>query len=343
MAETKTPATYEGIMKQLEQGIYLPVYLLSGQEPYYIDQISTYIANHALAEEERDFNQMIVYGSDVDAAKVVDLSKEYPVMAQRRVVIVKEAQNIKSTAPLEKYLEKPVGTTVLVICYKNASKDGPKKLISAAKAGKGIVFDSKKVSDSKLPMFIVDYLKQKNAAIDQKSATMIADHIGSDLSRLVSELDKVLVSLPENNKKITPEIVERQIGVSKDFNAWEMRNAIIRRDIFKANQIVKYLEKNPKAESLFRVMPTLFSYFQNLMVLHYGPKTYDQNVLANFIGERSGWGMKDYQIGKEKYSAMKTMKIIAKFREIDAKLKGLDNPNTPSGDLFKELIFFILH
>ncbi|MFA6832424.1 MAG: DNA polymerase III subunit delta [Bacteroidaceae bacterium] len=343
MAERKTTVTFESIMQDLKSRKFSPIYILMGDESYYIDKISDYIAENVLQPEERDFNQSIVFGSDVNVAQIVDLAKGYPMMSEYRVIIVKEAQNLKATEMLGQYLEKPVKSTILVICHKNGTIDRRKKFLSKAEAV-GVVFESKKKREYELPGFIEGYLKKNNATIDSKSSLMIAEHIGADLCRLTSELDKVLLSLPsDNNRRVTPEIVEEQIGVSKDFNSFELRNAIITRNIFKANQIIKYFDNNPKAGSLYSLMPLLFNYFQNLMLAYYTPGNKDENSVARFLDLKSGWGAKDYIIGMRNFSGMKVMQIINKFREIDAKSKGLDNPNTPSGELMKELIFFILH
>ena len=339
MTEKKTGATFENIMRDLKARKFSPIYILMGEEAYFIDKISDYIAENVLQPEERDFNQNIVFGSDVNAAQVADLAKGYPMMSEYRVVIVKEAQNIRAAEPLEKYIEKPVMSTILVLCHKNGSIDRRKKLVSKAEAA-GVVFESKKKRDYELPGFIEGYLLKHKVAIDNKSASMIADHIGSDLGRLTSELDKLQISLPENDRRVTPEIVEERIGVSKDF---ELRNAIVNRDVFKANQIINYFDRNPKAGSIFAFLPLLFNYFQNLMLSYYAPNRNNENSVAQFLDLRSVWAVKDYMVGMRNYTGMKTMQIISKFREIDAKSKGIDNPNTSSGELMKELIFFILH
>ena len=342
MTEKKTGATFENIMRDLKARKFSPIYILMGEEAYFIDKISDYIAENVLQPEERDFNQNIVFGSDVNAAQVADLAKGYPMMSEYRVVIVKEAQNIRAAEPLEKYIEKPVMSTILVLCHKNGSIDRRKKLVSKAEAA-GVVFESKKKRDYELPGFIEGYLLKHKVAIDNKSASMIADHIGSDLGRLTSELDKLQISLPENDRRVTPEIVEERIGVSKDFNAFELRNAIVNRDIFKANQIINYFDRNPKAGSIFAFLPLLFNYFQNLMLSYYAPNRNNENSVAQFLDLRSVWAVKDYMVGMRNYTGMKTMQIISKFREIDAKSKGINNPNTEVGELMKELIFFILH
>ena len=341
MAESKA-VTYESIMRDLVAGNYQPVYYLHGEESYYIDKIADYIAEHALQPEERDFNQTVLFGSDVSASQIADTCRRYPMMAERQVVIVKEAQNLRNTEALEKYVKQPLQTTVLVICHKNGKIDGRKRDFVKAIQQAGVLFESAKLRDRDLPAFIEAYLKRNNASIDPKSTQLIADAIGADLSRLVSELDKVLISLPEQDRRVTPQVVEDQIGVSKDFNGFELRDAIVNRNIFKANQIMNYFNKNPKAGSIFSFLPMMFNYFQNLMLAYYSPKKTQEGV-AEWLELKSPWAAKDYMSGMRNYSGMKVMQIISKFREIDAKSKGLDNPNTPPGELMKEMIFFILH
>ena len=342
MAEAKN-ASFESIMRDLEAGKYAPVYYLMGDEPYYIDKISDYIAEHALQPEERDFNQTILFGSDVNASQIADLARRYPMMAQKQVVIVKEAQNIKNTEALERYFANPMATTILVMCHKNGKVDGRKSgYVKAIKAA-GVLFESAKLKDRELPSFIENYLKSRHVKIDVKSVQMIAENIGADLSRLVGELDKVILSLPEENRVVTPQVVEDQIGVSKEFNGFELRDAIVSRNVYKANQIIKYFDENPKAGSIYSFLPLLFGYFQNLMIAFYAPNNKSQEAVADWLEFKNPWQAKDYMTGMRNYSSMKVMQIISKIREIDAKSKGLDNPNTPAGELMKELIFYILH
>ncbi|MBF1628500.1 DNA polymerase III subunit delta [Prevotella sp.] len=339
---TKQGVTFQAIMQDLKNRNFAPFYLLMGEESYYIDTISDYIASHVLLPEECDFNQTICFGSDVTAVQVTDMAKRYPMMAEFQVIIVKEAQNIRSLEALERYLKKPVKSTILVWCHKNGKIDTRKKVIGLAQA-MGVVFESKKLRDYQLPEFIQNYLESKKATIDPKSCQVIANHIGSDLSRIVSELDKILIYLPNDNRRVTPDIVEKEIGVSKDFNAFELRNAIVSKDIFKANQIIKYFDNNPKAGSLYSFLPLLFSFFQNLMILHYTPNKSSEQDIARALDLNSTWGIKDLIIGLKNYSARKTMDIISKIREVDGKSKGLDNPYTGAGELMKELIFYVLH
>ncbi|MBO7130193.1 MAG: DNA polymerase III subunit delta [Prevotella sp.] len=342
MAEAKN-VSFDSIMNDLKARKFLPVYYLMGDESYYIDQISDYIADHVLPPEERDFNQTILFGSDVNASQIADAARRYPMMSEYQVVIVKEAQNIKNTEALEKYFKTPQTSTILVLCHKNGTIDGRKREYVKAIQAVGVLFESKKLRDRDLPPFIESYLKQKNVSIDPKSTQIIADSIGADLSRLTGELDKVILSLPEQDRRVTPQIVEEQIGVSKDFNSFELRDAIVNRNVFKANQIVKYFDENPKAGSIYSFLPMLFNYFQNLMIAYYAPNNKSQERVAECLELRNPWAAKEYMNGMRNYSAMKVMQIIGKIREIDAKSKGLDNPNTPPGELMKELIFYILH
>lgn len=339
----ETAITYESVMHDLQQRKFRPVYYLMGDEPYYIDKISDWIAENVLQPEGRDFDQTILFGSDVNASQIVDAAKRYPMMSEYQVLIVKEAQNVKNVEALEKYMKAPMPSTILVLCHKNGTIDGRKREYVKAIQQAGILFESKKLRERDLPGFIERYLKAQEASIDTKSTQMIAEAIGADLSRLTGELDKVLLSLPEQDRRVTPQVVEDQIGVSKDYNAFELRDAIVNRNIEKANRIIKYFDENPKAGGLYALLPMVFNYFQNLMLAFYCPQKGSQEALAKWLDMKSPWGARDYLTGMQNYSGMKVMQIISKIREIDAKSKGLDNPNTPPGELMKELIFFTFH
>jgi DNA polymerase-3 subunit delta len=335
--------TYDSVMSELKARHFKPIYYLMGDESYYIDKISDWIAENVLQPEERDFNQTVLFGSDVNASQIVDAAKRYPMMSEYQVLIVKEAQNVKNVEPLEKYLKAPMSSTILVMCHKNGTIDGRKREYVKAIQQAGVLFESKKLRERELPAFIEQYLKTRGASIDPKSTQMIADAIGADLNRLTSELGKVLLGLPEQDRRVTPQVVEDQIGVSKDYNAFEFRDAIVNRNILKANQIIKYFDENPKAGGLYALLPMLFNFFQNLMLSYYCPQKNSQEALAQWLDMKSPWGVRDYMTGMRNYSGMKVMQIISKIREIDAKSKGLDNPNTPPGELMRELIFFTLH
>lgn len=342
MAEKKTAPTFDGIMRDLKDNVFAPIYILMGDESYYIDQISNYIQSHALPADQQAFDQTVVFGADVSGSQIADLAMQFPMMAPKRVIIVKEAQGLRSMDRLERYAQNPQPKTILVVCYKNGVMNRRSKFVSAVEKN-GVVFESKKLREWQLPGHIRSYLQTKKFSIDDKSAAMIADNIGADLNRLYSELDKLVISLPSGESRVTPEMVERNIGVSKDFNSFELRDAIVNRNVLKANLIIKYFDNNPKAGSLFSFLPLLFNYFQNLMLVYYAPNNKDQNALAAYLDMKNAWGIKDYLVGMRNYTGRKTLQILQKLREIDAKSKGLDNPSTPVGDLMKELIFFILH
>lgn len=341
MAENKV-ASYESIMRDLRARKFLPIYYLMGDESYYIDKIVDFISENVLKPEERDFNQTVMFGSDVTAPQIVDVARRYPMMSDYQVIIVKEAQNIKNLEALEFYVKNPLKSTILVMCHKNGTLDKRKKITGFIEKI-GVLFESKKLKERELPNFIIKYLQGRGASIDPKSTQIIADSIGADLNRLTGELDKLLIALPADDKRVTPTVVEQQIGVSKDFNGFELRDAIVNRNVFKANQIIKYFDENPKAGSLYSFLPMLFNYFQNLMLAYYCPKKGSPEALVSWLDLRNVWATKDYTIGMKNYSGMKVMQIISAIREIDAKSKGINNPNTPPGELMKELIFYILH
>ena len=286
--------TYEEIARELKNRIYKPVYYLMGEESYYIDRISEYIAQTVLNENEKEFNQTIVYGADTDIATVINAAKRYPMMSKYQVVIVKEAQNIKNIEELVYYLQKPLDSTILVLCHKHGTLDRRKKL--AAEIEKvGVLFESKKIKDAQLPGFISSYLKRRSVEIEPKASEMMAEFVGADLSRMAGELEKLIITLPRGQKRITPEQIERNIGISKDYNNFELRNALVAKDVFKANQIIKYFEENPKTNPLQMTLSVLFNFFSNLMLAYYAPDKSEQGI-ANQLGLKSSWQSKDYMV-----------------------------------------------
>ena len=333
--------TYEEIARELKNRIYKPVYYLMGEESYYIDRISEYIAQTVLNENEKEFNQTIVYGADTDIATVINAAKRYPMMSKYQVVIVKEAQNIKNIEELVYYLQKPLDSTILVLCHKHGTLDRRKKL--AAEIEKvGVLFESKKIKDAQLPGFISSYLKRRSVEIEPKASEMMAEFVGADLSRMAGELEKLIITLPRGQKRITPEQIERNIGISKDYNNFELRNALVAKDVFKANQIIKYFEENPKTNPLQMTLSVLFNFFSNLMLAYYAPDKSEQGI-ANQLGLKSSWQSKDYMVAMRKYSGVKVMQIVGEIRYCDAKSKGVCNPSLGDGDLLRELVYKILH
>ena len=333
--------TYEEIARDLKNRIYKPVYYLMGEESYYIDRISEYIAQTVLNENEKEFNQTILYGADTDIATIINAAKRYPMMSKYQVVIVKEAQGVRNIDELSYYLQKPLESTILVLCHKHGVLDRRKKL--AAEIEKvGVLFESKKIKDTQLAGFITSYLKRKSIEIEPKASEMMAEFVGTDLSRMAGELEKLIITLPKGQKRITPEQIEQNIGISKDYNNYELRNALIIKDVFKANQIIKYFEENPKTNPLQMTLSVLFNFFSNLMLAYYAPEKSEQGIAAQ-LGLKSPWQSKDYLAAMRKYSGVKVMQIIGEIRYCDAKSKGVGNSSLGDGELLRELVYKILH
>jgi len=337
----KKEITFDGILKELKLGKYYPVYYLMGEETYYIDKISDYITDNILTEEEKEFNLTLLYGMDTNISTVINIAKRYPMMSQYQVVVVKEAQSIKNMDDLSFYLQNPLTSTILVLCHKHGVLDRRKKL-SAEIEKKGILFDSKKVKEAHLPVFISSYLKQQEVEIDSKSIAMIADFVGTDLSRLTGELDKLIITLPSGQTRITPELIEKNIGISKDYNNFELRTALVEKDILRANKIIKYFEENPKTNPIQMTLSLLFGFFSNLMLAYYAPEKSEQGI-ASMLGLRTPWQAREYIMAMRKFSGVKTMEIISEIRYADAKSKGVENSNVDRGDILCELVFKILH
>lgn len=337
----KQEITCDDILKELRAKQYRPVYYLMGEEPYYIDLIADYITDNILTETEKEFNLTVVYGADVDIATVINAAKRYPMMSEHQVVVVKEAQNIRNMEELSYYLQKPLLSTILVICHKHGVLDRRKKL--AAEIEKtGVLFESKKVKDAQLPAFITSYMKRKGIDVEPKATAMLADFVGADLSRLTGELEKLIITLPKGHTRVTPEQIEKNIGISKDYNNFELRSALVEKDVLKANKIIKYFEENPKTNPIQMTLSLLFGFFSNLMLAYYAPEKSEQGI-ANMLGLRTPWQAKDYLAAMHRYNGVKTMQIIGEIRYADAKSKGVGNPSLSDGDILRELVFKILH
>lgn len=336
----KQEITYDSIIKEINSRQFAPVYYLMGEEPYYIDRLSDYIAENVLTEEERGFNQMVMYGQDTDLGSIIASAKRYPMMADYQVIIVKEAQALRNIDELVYYLKKPQPTTVLVFCHKHGTLDRRKKTaVEIEKVGR--LFESKKLKDSMLPTFITNYVRTKGTAIDVKAANMMVESIGADLSRLASELDKLIIAKLKNEDPITPELVEECVGISKDYNVFELKNALIVKDVVKANTIAKYMEDNKKNFAMPMVLAMLYNFYANLMMAYYAPEKSDTGIAA-YLDLRSPWQAKEYQMAMPFYTARKVMYIISDIRKYDALSKGYGANATDKG-LLRELIYHILH
>ena len=333
--------TYLDILADLRNKHYKPVYYLMGDEAYFIDLIADFIEENVLTEAEKGFNQTIMYGADVDIATIINSAKRYSMMSDYQVIIVREAQAVKNMDELVYYLQKPLNSTILVLCHKHGILDRRKKL--AAEIQKvGVLFESKRLRDYQLPDFISNYLRQQKVDIEAKAAEMMADFVGTDLSRMVGELEKLIITLPKGQRRITPLQIEQNIGISKDYNNFELRNAIIQKEVEKANKIVKYFAENPKTNPIQLTLVVLFNFFSNLMLAYYAPVKTEEGVAAQ-LGLRSSWQAKDYVAAMRMYSGIKVMQIISDIRMFDARSKGVDNSSVSDADLLKELVYRILH
>ena len=337
----KAEISIESIIRNIQNKQYLPVYYLMGEESYYIDKIAEYMANTILTENEKEFNQTIFYGNDVNIETIITAAKRFPVMSKYQLIIIKEAQNVKNIDKLSFYIKKPQPSTILVFCHKNGRLDRRKKItLEIEKCG--LIYESKRVKENKLPEFIESYLKRRKISIEPKACSLMAEFVGSDLCRLSSELDKLILTLAQNQSRITTEHIERNIGISKEFNNIELKNALIDRDIYKANQIIKYFEENPKNNPIQVTLATLFNFFSNLMLAYYAPQKTDAGIAAQ-LGLKYQWQVKDYVIAMKRFSGIKVMHIIAAIRQSDAKSKGVGNSSITNGEILKELVYMILH
>ncbi len=336
----KQGITFDQVMSDLRRKTYKPIYFLMGEEAYYIDQISDYIQTSVLDESQREFDMTVVYGKDTDLVTIINAAKRYPMMSPYQVVIVKEAQSIKDWESMQYYLNGPSQTTILVFAYKYGSPDKRKKWVQDI-SKIGVVFESEKLRDYEMGAWINTYSRSKNVTVDVKAIQMLTEFLGTDLSKVANEMDKLLLTKPANTSVITPEQVEKNIGISKDFNVFELQDALIERNILKANRIIRYFADNKKNNPLVMVLPQLFSLFSNLMIFHY-LKDRSQMAVASEL-KINPFFVKKYELAAKNYGAWKTMNIISWIRETDARSKGVDSNGVEDGELMKELIFKILH
>lgn len=340
MAAT-TKSTYDAIRNDILQRRFMPVYLLMGEEAYFIDNLTELLLETVLTEAEKDFNLLIYYGVDSDANSIISAARRFPMMAEYQLIVVKEAQELENIELFEHYVKNPMTSTILVINYKYGNIDKRKawvKLVDKI----GVIFESKKLYDNQIPPFITSYFKDKGIGIDEKSARMLADYIGNDISKLIPQLQKLEVSLPEGAGRVTSSLIEKNVGISKDYNSFELQNAIIRKDVVTANRIVEFFNKNPKENPIMATLAVLFNYFSNLLELYWLPKK-DEAAIMAALNLRSSYFVKDYLTGLRNYTANKVMEIISDLRTCDARAKGIDNVSVTHGELLKELVYRIMH
>lgn len=328
------------IVNDIKQGNIKPLYFFMGEEPYYIDKLTDFIEENVLSEEEKGFNQMVLYGKDVSIDEVVSNAKRYPMMADRQVVIVKEAQELSRTIEkLEKYAENPQPTTVLVFAYKYKTLDKRKK-ITKLMDKHGVVFESKKLYENQVADWIKRVLSGKGYGIEPKAAAMLVEFLGNDLSRISNELDKLAIILPQGST-ITPKAIEDNIGISKDYNVFELRKAIGERDQLKAYKIADYFANNPKDNPLVMTVGLVFGFFSQLLMYH-GLKDKTPANAAKVL-KVNPYFVKDYDIALRNYPMKKVSAIVATLRDIDVKSKGVGAGNIPQHDLLKEMLVKIFN
>lgn len=334
--------TYESLMKEIANKKFAPIYLLMGEESYFIDQLTEQLTKNVLTETEKDFNMHTFYGVDSDINNIISAARRFPMMAEHQLIVIKEGQELSKMELIDSYAKNPLGSTILVINYKHGAVDKRRAYVKNIEKHGGIIFESKKLYENQIPVFIKTYFSNKKLKIDEKSAQMLTDFVGTDLSKLIPQLQKLEISLPPNSNQITSELIERNVGISKDYNNFELLKAVTNKDVLMANKIVDYFDKNPKDNPTIVTLSVLFNYFGNLLECFWLPNKSEQSVMAA-LNLRSSFFARDYMTGLRHYNAPKVMNIISDLRIFDSKIKGVGNVSASSGELMRELIYKIMH
>jgi DNA polymerase-3 subunit delta len=332
--------TYEEIISDLKKRIFKPVYFLAGEEPYYIDLITEFIEDKVLPEAEKSFNQVILYGEDTTVPAIIDASRRFPMMSSHQVVIVKEAQTLKKIEDLIFYLEKPLQSTILVINYKYRTIDKRTKFYKALES-QAVYFESSRLRDYQVPAWIERYLMAQGIKTDPSASALLTEFLGTDLHKIANELNKLVITLPAGKPVITTTLIEKNIGISKDYNNFELQKAVGERNILKANMIVHYFANNPKDNPITLSIASLFSYFSKLLTYHYLTDKSRNSAAAAL--KVNPYFVKDYETSASKYNVARTVQIISLLRTYDMKSKGYGDLSSEPGDLLKELVFKIMH
>jgi DNA polymerase-3 subunit delta len=339
------PQKPDVILQELKKGVFRPIYFLQGEEPFFIDQITDYIENHALEPAERSFNQLVMYGKDTSIGNVIVQARRFPMMSQRQLVLVKEAQEITALNNKEgqelliKYINNPVETTILVFAYKYKKLDGRKELPKVLDK-KATLVESEKIPDYKLRDWIMGYITSQKYFANASAAELLADHLGNDLSRIAKELEKLKITLPEGSE-ITKNIIHEKIGISKEFNAIEFQQALATRNTAKALQIANYFVANPKASHLIPNLSLLFNFFMKVLIMHSNPRAGNDELLR-LMGLRSEFFLKDYRAAKNLFSYTQVLHVLHQIRLADGYAKGLDVGDRDEEAIYKDLILQIV-
>ena len=351
MAAKKDAVTFLGLLNEIKSKKFHPIYVLHGEEAYYIDRLEDAIVQNALSVDEQDFNLNVIYGADVtDMRNVISMCKQYPAMSQYQVVVIREAQivgklnnkgNANEINQLKHYAAQPLASTILVVCNKGGAISGKEFVDAVKKSGNGVIFRSDKLREGRpVEMAALEYIKSMGCTIDDKALSMIASNVGNDISRLYTEIDKLKI-LVDDNKRITPELIEKNIGISKDYNNFELEEALSSRNAKKAFEIINYYEKNPKAYPIVVTVSALFSYFSKILLYHTSSDKSQDGLMAA-LGTKSIFRVRKIGDASKYYNTASCVNIITWIRECDAKSKGIGS-RQDAGALLRELIYKILH
>ncbi|SHL91605.1 DNA polymerase III subunit delta [Chitinophaga sp. CF418] len=329
---------YQDIIKEWKQKKYKPLYWLEGEEDFFIDQVSNYAEDHLLDEAEKGFNLTILYGKDTDWSAVINACRRYPMFAERQVVVLKEAQSMKDILKLETYIDNPLASTIFVVAHKQGKIDGRSKLAKLIKE-KGVLLSTKKMYDNQLPGWVEAYVGSLGRAISQKAGILLVDHIGNDLSRMANEIDKLLVNLPPD-KKIDENDIEKYVGISKEYNVFELQNALGQKDIGKVMRIIRYFAANPKAGPIQMVLPALYNFFSKMNMV-FGVKGGEKEIAAA-LGVHPFF-VKDYVNAARQYGVEGTEKAILLLHAYNLRSIGINDSGVEDGELMKELVYKLMY
>jgi DNA polymerase III subunit delta len=334
---------FDELMRDIAARKFLPVYFLHGEESFFIDQIEAAIESHALPEAERGFNQTIVYGKDVDHLTLLDYLRRYPMMSERQVVILREAQEMKGLPELAAYLDQPMPTTVFVVCHKHKKADLRTKLGKALQSKSVAVFESKKLYDNQVADWVAGYCKSKKMAIEPAAAALLAEYLGTELSKVANEIDKLALNLPAGGT-LTSQHVSDQVGISKEYNVFELQKAVAMRDLPKLARIQAHFAANMRKNPLIATISSLYNYFSKVYVLHF-LKDQSPAEQVKALDLRSDWFLKEYKLAATNYPPSKVIQILGLLREYDLRSKGVDTDLTSVGEeaLMQELFWKIMH
>lgn len=331
---------FEDIIKDISNRKFAPVYFLQGDEPYFIDIIVDKLMTEVLDEMQKAFNLNVLYGKDAEIGTIDNMARRFPMGAEYTMVVVKEAQNLTKIEDLVYYATNPSDSSILIIAYKYKKLDSRKKL-SKALAKKGVLFTAEKIYDNKIPKWIQNYLNSKNISIEPSAAVILTEYLGNDLAKISNELDKLIITLPEGENRIISEHIEKNIGISKDYNNFELTKALAKKNILKANRIIQYFGDNQKLNNINQTISALFYFFSKVLALHFMQNPSSREIAS--VLQINPFFVGDYQLAAKNFSKAKTVEIISILRDFDLKSKGYNNPSVPPEELLQEMIFRILH